>query len=105
MEQFYDAPVIKSDEDTLRFFKKAIEYRNNHKSEYDKIARFVFDNTHQLITGIKLDGDVDSIRAEVIALEAPGMPLDNTLTPEVYDDYLWRRLEAMVDSAIEKRTV
>lgn len=105
MEQFYKLPVITSNEDALRFFKKAVEYRKNHRNEYGKIARFVFDSTHQLTIGIELAGDIDELRAEFIALEAPGVPLDNATSFEAYDDYLWRRLESMIDLAIEKRTV
>ena len=105
MESFYSLPTLKSDDDVLRFFKTAIEYRNSHKSEYGKIARFVFDSTHRLAVGIELNIDLERIRAEFIALEAPGMPLDDNLSPEVYDDRLWKRLESMVDAAIEKRTV
>ena len=105
MESFYNRPIINSDENALLFFKRAIKYRNDHKDESREIARFVFDCTHQLTIGIKLDVNVDGLRAEFIALEAPGMPLDDNLSPEEYDDYLWNRLALMIDLVIEKRTV
>lgn len=103
MELFYTPPVIRTDADAFRFFKQAVEYRNEHKDEYDKIARFVFDSTHQMITGVELSSDVDWLRSEFIALEAPGMPPDDEANPDEYVDELWSRLDMMVDEAIKIR--
>jgi len=103
MESFYSLPEIESEADALHFFKEAIEYRNNYKSEDGRIARFVFDSTHKITTGFELSPDIDWIRAEFIALEGPGMPIDNEVDPDEYVDKLWARLDMMIDEAIEKR--
>lgn len=103
MESFYDSPVIRTDADALRFFKQAVEYRSGHKDEYGKIARFVFDSTHQMITGAELSSDIEWLRSEFIALEAPGMPPDDEANPDEYVDELWSRLDMLVDEAIKIR--
>lgn len=101
MESFYTQPVIKTEKDALTFFKRAIKYRNNHKDEYREIARFVYDNTHD----VPLSRGAGWISSEFIALEAPGMPPDDTTDPDEYIDQLWRRLDMMTDAEIKKQTV
>lgn len=105
MELFYNSPVIRTDADALRFFKQAVKYRGGHKDEYGKITRFVFDSTHQMITNVELASDIDWLRLEFIALEAPGMPPDDDTDPDKYVDGLWLRLDRMIDEAIARRAV
>jgi hypothetical protein len=103
MELFYSSPFIRTDADALRFFKMAVKYRGGHKDEYSKIARFVFDSTHQMITNVEPGSDVDWLRLEFIALEAPGMPQDDNTDPDKYVDGLWLRLDKMIDKTIAMR--
>lgn len=103
MELFNSLHAIRTDDDALRLFKRAIEYRSRHKNEDGKIARFVYDSTHKLATGVRFSDDIDQLRAEFIALEAPGMPPDNVTDPDEYADQLWVRLDGLVEEAIARR--
>lgn len=62
----------------------------------DEIARFVFDVTHETTLGIPSNDDIQLIRQEFGALEAPGLPEDNS-DPEAYEDKLWARLRSTVE--------
>lgn len=69
MESLYnDTPDIKTSDDLLRFFQAAVEYRRQHKEESEKIARFVFDATHQAKLNIPLTSSLERIRDEFGAL-------------------------------------
>ena len=101
MELFNSLHAIRTDDDALHLFKRAIEYRSRHEDA--KIARFVYDSTHKLATGVRFSDDVDQIRAEFIALEAPGMPPDDVTDPDDYVDQLWARVDEMIEEAIARR--
>lgn len=87
---------FKTRADILTFFSRAIEYRENHKKESGKIAQFVFDTTHKSRLGELFDDDIEFLRNEFGALEAPGLPPDK-MTGDEYVDCLWGRLEVMVE--------
>lgn len=98
-----DAQInISTEDDLFKFFNEAIEYRDAHKQESRKIAIFVFDNTHPAITNIPLNDDLERIRFEFGALEAPGSP-EADIDRDKYDDKLWRRLSDMISETNKKR--
>lgn len=82
--------------DLLDYYQSAIELRELHKDDSEKIARLVFDSTHPSKLSFEPPRLLTEIRNEFGALEAPGMPSDNT-DPDTYRDFLWRRLEIMVN--------
>jgi len=83
---------IKSEKELIDFYIAAIDYRNKHKDQSPAIAQFVFDASHPLNLPFALSKSLTSIRFEFGALEAPGMPEDDSILPEDYDDTLWNRL-------------
>ena len=87
---------FKTQKDIFLFFAQAIVYRSSHKKESEKIARFVFDVTHNSRLGALYTDGIDVIRNEFGALEAPGAP-DNSIRPDQYVDYLWDRLRLIVE--------
>jgi hypothetical protein len=92
--------------EVLDFFEAAIRYREDHKAQSSEIAVHVFDKAHpkpQL--SFPIADDIDNLRNEFGALEAPGMPEDDDKDPDEYDDELWTRLNNLVTKAKEKRTV
>jgi len=104
MELIYDKTNLQTADDIIGFFKSAIEYRKFHKEESEKIACFVFDNTHETKIKIPLDEELEKIRYEFGALEAPGQPEDD-MDEADYIDTLWSRLSSIIDKVNEKRTV
>ncbi len=96
---WHDSRKFSTKKDVYAFYKNAIEYRNKHKEEYAEIARFVFCVTHKDKLGDISDDDIDFIRFEFIALEAPGTPEndDSEAKLEAFVDFLWERLRLIVD--------
>jgi hypothetical protein len=106
MSSFYTLPTINSERDALHFFHQAVKYRKQHPDESQQIATFVYDTTHEMTLGFSLDTAVDLLRGEFIALEAPGLPPDDSIMSlDEYDTTLWVRLERMISDEIKKRTV
>lgn len=85
----------------LDYYRLAIDFRKQHKDESEEIARLVFDATHPSKLSFEVPHYLLDIRDEFGALEAPGMPSDES-DPDVYRDSLWNRLELIVN---KKRTV
>jgi hypothetical protein len=105
MKSFYETTIPTTQDEVLFFFQEAIRYRESHKDESEKIALFVFDTTHQSRLGVYLSSDLEQIRYEFGALEAPGQPEgDDDL--DQFEDRLWKRLGLMIEKVQnEKRTV
>lgn len=89
---------IKSNNDLIDYYLQVIDYRNTHKSFSADIARFAFDQTHPNVLAFVPSKELYSIRFEFGSLEAPDMPDDEHLdmTPKVYCDYLWNRLQKII---------
>lgn len=105
MKSFFQPPTLENVEDVLHFFLHAIEYRGSHKSESQKIARFVFDATYQAKIEMPFSQGLERIRYEFGALEAPGQP-DDDGDPDVFVDQLWDRLRLIIEKiSNEKGTV
>lgn len=105
MEDVCTPGSIKNDRDILDFFKRVIAYRDEHKCESAQIARFAYSMTHENEVGFMCKSEINLLRGEMIALEAPGVPQDDTMQPEVYDNMLWNQLLKEVEAEIEKRIV
>lgn len=103
MHFFTDNYDFKTNRDIFSFFNRAILYRNNHKEESGKVARFVFDTTHKSKLGSLYSENIDSIRNEFGALEAPGRPADNSDLNE-FIDHLWDRLRLIIEEG-KKRSI
>lgn len=84
--------------DIFSFFLSAIGYREKHKDQSEQVALYVFNVTHKNKLGILYSDDIDAIRNEFGALEAPGQPDDNT-EPDVFVDHLWDRLRAIIEKS------
>ena len=91
MNFFNKPPDFKDRADVFLFFLGALDYREAHPEESEKIALFVFDATHKFI----FDNDIETIRNEFGALEAPGEPENGN--PDDYREALWTRLRLMVE--------
>lgn len=90
----------------LNFYSDAIHYRNSHKAQSSEIAQYVFNATHPTIRlTFPVDTGLDRLRDEFGALEAPGMPMDDTVDPDEDEDRLWERLLTIVKNEQDKRTV
>lgn len=89
---------IRSNNDLADYYLNVIEYRYAHKGNSSNIARIAFDKTNSSTLAFVPSKELTSIRFEFGSLEAPGMPDDEHLdmTPEVYCDYLWNRLQKIV---------
>ena len=88
----------------LHFFQQVIAYRSDHKEDAAQIARYAYAQTHELKTGCTCMDEIEFLRGEMIALEAPGWPPEElNMEPEEYDDMLWNRLGMMIGAEIEKR--
>lgn len=97
---------IKNELDVLYFFQQVIAYRSDHKEDAAQIARYAYVQTHELKTGCTCTHEIEFLRGEMIALEAPGWPPEElNMEPEEHDDMLWNRLNTMIDVEIKKRTV
>ena len=92
MQELQKYLPIKSEEELIKFYISAIDYRNKHKDKSADIAQFVFDASHPSNLPFKSSEELTSLRFEFGALEAPGLPEDNTISIEDYDDQLWDRL-------------
>lgn len=83
--------------DVLNYYSDAIYYRNAHKSESVDIAVHVFDRTHPKgRLSFPISAEVDRLRDEFGALEAPGMPEDDEKDPDEYVDEVWQLLDDRV---------
>ena len=88
----------------LHFFQQVIAYRSDHKEDAAQIARYAYAQTHELKMGCTCTDEIEFLRGEMIALEAPGWsPEELNMEPEEYDDMLWNRLGMMIGAEIEKR--
>jgi hypothetical protein len=87
--------------DVIELFLTAINERRLNKGQSESIARDVFDRTHPSQLTFELPHELTELRNEFGALEAPGLPEDNS-DPEEYRDALWDRLLVLVH---EKSTV
>lgn len=96
--------IINSETDVFEMYRDAIEYRFRHKDQSRQIALHCFDITRSN-NGVKYSADIERLRYEMGALEAPGMPEDDNLDPDEYDDRLWSRLRYLTELIIRKRTV
>jgi len=97
---------LSNETEVLDYYVDAIHYRNAHKDESPDIAIHVFDRTHPKIRlSFPTSSEIDKLRDEFGALEAPGMPEDNEKNPDEYIDEVWMRLLNLVNKAKEKRTV
>lgn len=70
MKSFFKPRQLQNQADVLDFFTEAVKYRNQHASESEAIALFVFDQSHPAATGFELDQKLEQIRFEFGALEA-----------------------------------
>lgn len=100
-KSFYHSPVLKNEDDVLRFFQHAIAYRENHKDESEAIAQFVFDATFEGNLDTQLSPALENIRYEFGALEAPGTS-DKDEENEVFEDKLWQKLSQIVKKLRER---
>lgn len=97
---------LSNEADVLNYYIDAIHYRNEHKDQSTGIAMHVFDMTHpQGMLSFPVSQEVEGLRFEFGALEAPGMPEDDEQPVENYDDMLWTRLFNLIDKAKKNRTV
>lgn len=104
MKQYPFDRDLTSESDVLDYYVDAIHYRNSHKSESTEIAIHVFNRTHPKVRlSFAINRKVERLRDEFGALEAPGMPEDDTEDPNDYSDRLWARLLNLTEN--EKRTV
>ena len=92
MQELQQYLPIKSEEELIKFYISAIDYRNGHKGQSADIAQFVFDASHSSNLPFESSEELTSLRFEFGALEAPGLPENNTISIEDYDDQLWDRL-------------
>lgn len=100
MEELMNIDNISTPEDVIEYMKLGISVRKKNPDKSREIARLIFNNTHELITGVALPDDITRIRYEFGALEAPGNP-NYAIDLKDYDDKLWSRLEEL----IKNRTV
>jgi len=98
MRTFYHTPDPRTLDDVVCLFRDAIAYRTAHKDESIKVARFVFDATCPILHEADFGSDIERIRFEFGALEAPGCPEDPNLSLMDSDDRLWSRLQKMVEA-------
>lgn len=84
----------------LDIYRQAIARRSADPGQASDIARSAFDATHPMKLPFELSREVDALRFEMGALEAPGYPPDEArISPEAYVDCLWGRLGTLVDVA------
>lgn len=95
MKFLYEPVTLTSRDEILSFFTKGLIYREENKHESERIARYIFDTTHQSQLQIPLSPDLEQIRVEFGALEAPGLP-ENDEDINAFTDSLWERLQRMV---------
>lgn len=94
MPDFYSITTPQSVEATVDLFRHAIDYRNTHKQESKTVALFIFNTTF----GSPLDKNLEDIRFEFGALEAPGSP-EVAMDLDEFEDRLWERLAVIVSKA------
>lgn len=95
-----DYLTIETKKDLFRFWFAALEYRKLHQDIERNLAHFIF--TTSLEAGRRMseyDDQLNAITFEFGALEAPGMPDDESIHPELYSDQLWNRLDGIVRKA------
>lgn len=84
----YKNRELLNETDVLDYFVDAINFRNSHKDQSTDIATQVFNRTHATMLPFTLSKEAERLRFEFGALEAPGMPEDETLPTPDYDDEL-----------------
>lgn len=106
MKQYPFDRDLAGESDVLDYFAAAIQYRNAHKNESADIAMHVFDRTHPRgrLT-FPIGAEIDRLRDEFGALEAPGMPDNDTQSFEDHEDEVWLRLLNLIEDAKKSRTV
>ena len=87
---------IHNQSELVDYFAEAIRIREQHPDQSEAIARQVFDNTHPALLSFEVSQQIQIIRNEFGALEAPGLPDDDT-DPDVYRDHLWQRVKKIVN--------
>jgi hypothetical protein len=91
---------LQNESELLAFYLEAIEVRGDYPEYSEQIARAVFDRAHPYLLSFGISEDASRLRDEFGALEAPGLPEDDS-DPDVYRDQLWKRLKNLVN---ENRT-
>lgn len=94
-------PTISDPVDVMALFVTALKEQQADKERSEAIAHEVFERTHPSQLTFDLPDDLSRLRDEFGALEAPGLPDDDS-DPDEYRDALWERLFSLVH---EKRTV
>jgi hypothetical protein len=92
---------LSNKDDVIELFLTAVDERRLNKELSESIAHNVFDRTHPSQLTFELPHELVELRNEFGALEAPGLPEDDS-DPDEYRDALWERLSLLVH---EKRTV
>ncbi len=90
---------IETRQDLFDFFDAALEYRGQHRKYERALALYVFNVTRSVESMEWYVKQLDDIRHEFAALEAPGLSDDPTHDAETYANSLWERLEYIVDKA------
>lgn len=93
---------LKSESELIDFFLYTIDYRDKHKNKSCEIAIYAFDKTHPASMHFKVSRKLESIRFELGSLEAPVMPEDDRISPEEYENQLWKRLQKIITINKEK---
>jgi hypothetical protein len=89
---------IKTRDELLKFWFAVFEFRRSHRKAERELAHYVFAvslKARQVVANY--DDALDGVCYEFGALEAPGLPDDTSMSLESYSDYLWERLENIVN--------
>lgn len=90
-------PTMSDPADVIALFVMALNERRANKDRSEAIAHEVFERTHSSQLSFDLPDDLSRLRDEFGALEAPGLPDDDS-DPDEYRDTLWDRLFSLVQS-------
>jgi hypothetical protein len=87
-----------SERDFLEYYLDAINYRNDHKDESVEIALHVFRRTNPNgMLSFSASRELERLRFEFGALEAPGWSNDEKKTLEESQDEAWSYVAEMVE--------
>jgi hypothetical protein len=97
---------LNNQQQIVELYRAAIATRNLLPRDSDKIAIMAFNATHPSKLNFKPSDDLEKLRFELGALEAPGDFSTYTertfVNQEEFEDFLWDRFEKLIDDLLVK---